>query len=161
MMPISDFPDRHHPTHGVWLHAHNPTIVFLTVCTDNRRRWLAANDVHSILCSIWKDTNSWLIGRYVLMPDHIHLFCSPVDESTSLEAWVKYWKSQASRAFRQQGIGPSGRFWQSDHWDTRLRCEESYDGKWEYVRHNPVRANLVSRAEEWPWQGEIHELRWQ
>jgi len=27
--------------------------------------------------------------------------------------------------------------------------------KWDYVRENPVRAGLVSKAEEWKYQGEI------
>jgi putative transposase len=36
-----------------------------------------------------------------------------------------------------------------------LRNDESYSQKWEYVRENPVRAGLVVRADEWPYQGEL------
>ena len=50
--------------------------------------------------------------------------------------------------------------WQVGKWDTRLRRSESYHDKWEYVRHNPVRKGLVTRAEDWPYQGMLNELRW-
>ncbi len=32
--------------------------------------------------------------------------------------------------------------------------------KWEYIRHNPVRAGLVNDPDDWPYQGEMHVLRW-
>ena len=48
--------------------------------------------------------------------------------------------------------------WQEDVFDHIMRSRESYAAKWAYVRENPVRAGLVSRAEDWPWQGEIHGL---
>ena len=73
----------------------------------------------------------------------------------SLDKSVRYWKSQCSR----RGGDPRFR-WQVDHWDTRLRRAESYDAKWDYVLHNPVRAGLVARAEDWPFSGEIHALPW-
>ena len=40
-----------------------------------------------------------------------------------------------------------------------LRSSESYSGKWNYVRNNPVRHGFVANADDWPWQGEIEELR--
>ena len=39
--------------------------------------------------------------------------------------------------------------------DDVLRNDESYGQKWEYVRENPVRAGLVARADEWPYEGEF------
>src|SRR4051794_11733079 len=50
--------------------------------------------------------------------------------------------------------------WQREAWDTQLRRQESYASKWEYVVNNPVRAGLTKRAEDWPYQGELNELRW-
>ena len=50
--------------------------------------------------------------------------------------------------------------WQIDAWDTQLRTGDSYSAKWAYVRNNPVRHKLVSSAEDWPYQGEIHTLLW-
>ena len=45
--------------------------------------------------------------------------------------------------------------WQRRFFDHVLRSEESYAQKWEYVRDNPVRAGLVTDADDWPYAGEI------
>lgn len=159
---------RHHPAHGVLISSDAPTIVFLTVCTKDRKPWLANSEVHELLRTVWIDAKAWLVGRYVLMPDHVHLFCAPCEEGSAgaspsqseaalppLENWVRYWKSQ----FTKRGQSTQRR-WQSDHWDTRLRKEESYEAKWDYVRNNPVRAGLVVQPDDWPYSGELHALRW-
>jgi len=43
--------------------------------------------------------------------------------------------------------------WQPGFFDHVLRNDESYSQKWDY--ENPVRAELVIRADEWPYQGEL------
>jgi REP element-mobilizing transposase RayT len=132
------------------------TIVFVTVCTKNRGRWLATHELHQLLRQVWTEASAWRTGRYILLPDHLHLFASPGEpEGISLENWIKYWESQ----FRKKHKQPQFKF-QTDHWDTRLRSNESYEEKWEYVRNNAVRHGLVQRAEDWPFHGEIFELRW-
>jgi len=146
---------RRHPAHGVHVALALPTIVFLTVCTKNRLPWLAGEEAHAALLAIWREAAAWTVGRYVLMPDHLHLFCAPTDADITLDAWVRYWKSR----FRRQAPCPEWR-WQPHHWDTRLRRGESCSKKWEYVRQNPVRAGLVADPEAWPYQGECHILRW-
>ncbi|MEN0110629.1 MAG: hypothetical protein AAF805_07875 [Planctomycetota bacterium] len=148
-------PTRRRPAHGVLWPDDRPPIVFLTVCTKDRRRWLADERAHADLVDAWRAADRWLVGRYVLMPDHVHLFCAPVDGPATLEAWVRYWKS----CFTRSGADRSRR-WQSGHWDTRLRREENYDAKWSYVRENPVRAQLAPTADAWPYQGELNDLRW-
>ena len=135
--------------------ADQPTIVFVTVCAKDRRAWLATSAVHETLLRVWREGDAWLVGRYVVMPEHIHLFCAPGALDLPLANWVTYWKSRFTRLHGD----PSHR-WQSGFWDTRLRRHESYGEKWEYVRNNPVRHGLVTNAEEWPYQGELHELEW-
>jgi len=147
---------RRHPAHGVLIIGDQPTIVFVTVCTKYRIRWLATPEVHCLLREVWTKATAWLVGRYVVMPDHIHLFAAPNDTPITLDKWITYWKSQFSK---RHGV-PEHR-WLTDHWDTRLRHEESYDQKWEYVRRNPVRHGLVGKPEDRPFQGEIHALRWE
>jgi REP-associated tyrosine transposase len=142
-------------SHDVLLVDEQPTIIFITVCTKGRRAWLATNAVHDTLLRIWQEADAWLIGRYVVMPEHIHLFCAPGALELPLANWVTYWKSQ----FTRQHGNPLQR-WQSGFWDTRLRRDESYGGKWEYVRNNPFRHGFVTHAEDWPYQGELHVLEW-
>jgi REP element-mobilizing transposase RayT len=45
--------------------------------------------------------------------------------------------------------------WQPGFFDHLIRNDESYGEKWNYVRENPVRAGLVTNADDWPYQGEI------
>jgi putative transposase len=150
---------RHHPAHQDLREIFNrPTILFLTVCTRDKKPILANEAVHKTLREAWKAADSWLVGRYVLMPDHLHLFCSPImDTSTPLLQWVSFWKSHAARNWPAREDAP---VWQRDFWDTQLRKEESYAEKWPYVVENPVRAVLVARSSDWPYQGEMHSLNW-
>jgi putative transposase len=150
---------RKHPPHFAATERHNtPIIVFLTVCTKDRKPILANPAAHEMLLEAWRVARSWMTGRYIVMPDHVHLFCAPGDLiAQPLMTWVKYWKSHSARHWPLRGDAP---IWQRHFWDTQLRRGENYDAKWEYVVENPVRAGLVNRSEDWPYQGELNVLRW-
>jgi REP element-mobilizing transposase RayT len=83
-------PGRKHPVHMLPIRRHNePVIVFLTVCSKDRKRIFARQDTGKIIVDAWREARSWLVGRYVIMPDHIHLFCAPgVFPSEPLSQWV-------------------------------------------------------------------------
>ena len=146
---------RRHPAHGVKATRDGPVIVFVTVCTRGRKKWLASEDAHADVLLAWNAADGWMVGRYVVMPDHVHLFAAPRREDVTLDAWVRYWKGLVTRQRAN-----AGERWQADHWDTRLRHWESYAARWEYVRNNPVRAGLATQADAWPFQGECHALEW-
>jgi len=90
---------RKHPPHQPLRERHNtPIIAFLTVCTKDRKRLLVTDQAYGVLKAAWQTKPSWLIGRYVVMPDHIHLFCSPAEfPARPLIQWVSFWKSLASQ----------------------------------------------------------------
>jgi len=71
--------------------------------------------------------------------------------------WVSFWKSAAARNWPHHDQLP---LWQRHSWDTQLRRGENYDDKWEYVLQNPVRTGLVTRSQDWPYQGELNVLKW-
>ena len=150
---------RKHPVHQPVNDQFNtPIIVFVTLCTKGRKAILANADAHAIIRAVWTEASSWLVGRYVIMPDHVHLFCAPGElVAKPLLKWVNFWKSISAQRWPRRADAP---VWQRHFWDTQLRRGESYDAKWDYVVANPVRAGLVSRAEDWPYQGEMHVLRW-
>jgi len=152
-------PSRKRPAHMPVVDTGNLSpIVFLTVCTKDHCSLFASPDVHALLTESWRAAEHWHVGRYVVMPDHIHLFCCPATRPPeSLRSWVKYWKTLVSRRWPRPSEHP---IWQQDVWDTQLRSGESYSGKWQYVRENPVRAGLAERSDDWPYQGELNMLPW-
>jgi putative transposase len=152
-------PERMHPAHHPPLNRPNcPTIIFLTICTKNRRKILARPEVHDLLLTCWSDADSWMVGRYVLMPDHIHLFCSPADGfQTPLRKWIFRWRAAVTRQWLDESEKP---IWQKDFFDRQLRNGESYEQKWNYVFENPVRAGFVRDPTEWAYRGEVNPLGW-
>ena len=145
---------RRHPAKGVFIFLDRATIVFVTVCSRRREKNLANDAVHTALLQAWKRADRWTIGAYVIMPDHIHFFCAPTDIDLAIEPWITFWKREFRRA-----LGADAPRLQIDSFHHRLRGEESYSEKWEYVRANPVRAGLASSPDDWPYQGVLNELR--
>ena len=94
---------RRRPAPGVHIFAGEPTIVFLTVCTRDRKAWLDHDGVHETLQRVWQTADAWLVGYYLLMPDHIHLFCAPRDLRLTLESWLKFWQSRFSKTHQKSG----------------------------------------------------------
>jgi len=88
------------------------------------------------------------LGRYVIMPDHVHLFVRGGPDLT-LSSWIGGLKRTMSVAVK------SPRLWQPGFFDHILRSDESYTEKWNYVGDNPVRLGLVETADNWPYHGEI------
>jgi putative transposase len=148
------FCPRSHPAAGVHIHSGQPTIVFLTVSTLNRQRGIANLESHRALIRAWQNANAWNVGNYVVMPDHIHLFCAPQDLECEIESWIAYWKRQ----FRK--LQPSAPRFQSRGFHHRLRRSDNYETKVDYVLSNPVRAGLVEDADSWPFRGKLNELTW-
>jgi putative transposase len=154
MLTSNKFPIRKTPDHSPHPRLRED-IIFITVNTEGRIPILANKASHMALHSIWHDSTNWIVGRYVIMPDHVHLFARKVfAESIDLDGWVTWWK----RSFLTTlNLEPG--MWQRGYWDTRMRSPEHYSAKWIYVINNPVRKRLVARSEEWEYQGEIYRLR--
>ncbi len=145
-------------------------VYFVTTCTHQRKSILANSRIAQILIDEWISAHKrhgWIVGRYVIMPDHVHFFCSADTKSVNsvrnnLSFFMQQWKQWTSkRIIREIYTGSSkwiSQIWQKEYFDHLLRSEESYIQKWEYVRENPVRKNLVYKADDWSWQGEIFDL---
>jgi putative transposase len=141
----------------IWIE--NP-IFFITACTHERRNILSNSQAAAILVEEWtiaKERYDWHIGRYVIMPDHVHFFCAPGNEAQDLSVFMKFWKEWTSKRIKKK-CGIEGHVWQREFFDHLLRSDESYVQKWDYVFNNPVRAGLAKEANDWHWQGEIEIL---
>jgi REP element-mobilizing transposase RayT len=138
-------------------------VYFVTTCTQDRRPLLARDAVSRILIAEWQQTRSrhgWGIGRYVIMPDHVHFFAAEMPvagtdgQVRSLSDFIGRWKEWTAKAVVRAGIATAP-VWQEGFFDHMLRDGESYAEKWSYVRANPVRKNLARQPEDWPYQGYV------
>jgi REP element-mobilizing transposase RayT len=144
--------------HRIWI---DHPIYFVTTCTFRRRPILDCPKIAAILVDEWRvarTRHAWAVGRYVIMPDHVHFFCAVELEAEPLPKFMQAWKQWTSKRITAE-LKTTGPLWQPEFFDHVLRSSESYSQKWEYVRENPVRAGLVDDADDWPWQGEIEEFR--
>jgi REP element-mobilizing transposase RayT len=165
----------------------DPPIYFVTANTENRKPILANDKVHESFRKFCQDglVRSAFVGKYVLMPDHLHLFVtfgieyqSALAERhrlkrnrpertavaavydrrfSSLSEWMKSLKNSLSKTLRQMKVPAP--HWQKDFFDHVMRTEESYSEKWLYMAENPSRKELAMHLEDWPFQGEIYPLQ--
>jgi REP element-mobilizing transposase RayT len=159
MNPPPQDPGRKKLAHFAPREIPNQSIIcFISCNVDQRRRLLARPEIHRVLLDAWRKADHWLVGRYVIMPDHVHFFCAPRQvPMTPLKRWMEFWRADASRHWPHPLEKP---VWQKDFFDRQLRGAESYRQKWLYELENPVKAGLVSRWEDWPYQGELNALQW-
>jgi putative transposase len=82
------------------------------------------------------------------MPNHVHLVVTP-STSKALHRLLKAVHGQyAQRVNRMRGL--KGHLWQGRYFSSALD-PEYFRNAVRYVELNPVRAGLVSKAEEYPW----------
>lgn len=163
----------------VFLFTSHP-LYFVTTNAAYRKSILANARVHADFRKFCETglTRGVFVGKYILMPDHLHLFVafgaeyeSALSERrysgepvaavcdrrlSALSDWMKSLKNSLSKTLR--GMKVPAPHWQKGFFDHVMRSEESYSEKWLYVAQNPVRKNLAARPEDWPYQGEIYPL---
>ena len=130
-------------------------IFFITTVTAQRqpifRREATANLLIGTLTH-YRDQQKFLLHQFVIMPDHIHVLLTPAPE-ISLERAMQFIKGGFS--FRLHARGP---LWQASFSNHRIRDFEDYERHREYIWLNPVRARLVSRAENYPYSSAAGRL---
>ena len=164
-------------------------LYFVTACTDDRKPILANAKVHEDFRKFCQAglTRGIFVGKYVLMPDHLHLFVAFGDEyeaalinsrinrqsqtdATERDAVaavcdrrlspLSEWMKSLKNSLSKtlRGMNIPAPHWQKGFFDHVMRSEESYSEKWLYVAENPVRKKLAARPEDWPYQGEMYPL---
>jgi len=141
-------PVRKRLAHGVplWLDPSREDY-FVTICCKKRgRNHLAHPAIGFPLLETIKHRNRrgiWYAHVALLMPDHVHLVLAFPDIDKRLQTVVSKWKEWTAKSLKIE--------WQRDFFEHRLRKEEGFREKADYVLANPVRAGLVEKAEEWPY----------
>ena len=79
----------------------------------------------------------------LIMPDHLHLLVAFPESDKRIQTIVTKWKEWTAKSLKVE--------WQRDFFEHRLRKEENFLEKADYIFANPVRAGLVERSEDWPY----------
>ena len=130
----------------------NP-IFFVTVRSASRGAFLTSPDAVGILTAAWKGApvaSGWVVGRYVIMPDHVHFFTQPRRDGRTLGEFVDDWKKLTARLLTNVARIPPP-VWQPEFFDQVLNSAGSYAEKWEYVCANPVRSGHAPSARRPGW----------
>jgi putative transposase len=86
---------------------------------------------------------------YCLMPNHFHLVLWPQADG-DLSRWMHWVLTTHVRRYLRH-YGHSGHVWQGRFKAFPIQQDEHLLTVIRYVERNPLRAGLVSRAEEWSW----------
>lgn len=101
---------------------------------DLMREWCAAYEVE-----IW---------AYCLMPNHVHLIAVPrAEDGLRLAIGKAHLRYSRRVNFRE---GWRGHLWQGRFASYPMDASHTLAAA-RYIEMNPVRAGLVSKAEDWPW----------
>jgi REP element-mobilizing transposase RayT len=88
------------------------------------------------------------LGAFVVMSSHVHVLLLPrISPSKLLQSMKGATAREANRILGRTGET----FWQAESYDHWVRDEEELGRIGAYIENNPVKARLVTRAEDYRW----------
>ena len=88
------------------------------------------------------------VWSYCLMPNHVHIIAVPRDEDALSRAFRHVHRHYTGYINARMRV--TGHLWQG-RFSSVAMDEQHLHAAWRYVALNPVRARLVTRAQDWPW----------
>lgn len=85
------------------------------------------------------------------MPDHVHLVIEGLEERSDLKQFIRLAKQLSGYYWSQTHQGQ--RLWQRYGYERVLRDDEATRDVVRYVLENPLRAQLASAVDEYPFVG--------
>ena len=128
---------------------------FISTQTYNRRRlFQSITNAQLLLDTIqhYRREGHYKLHAFVAMPDHIHLLLTP--NEITLERTVQLIKGGFSRR-----LASKLPVWQRGFTDRRIRDREDFETHRDYIHHNPVRARLCQRPEDFPFSSAAKTAR--
>jgi putative transposase len=88
------------------------------------------------------------VHAYVVMSNHVHILLDPRVPLRRITGGLKGVSARDANA----KLGRIGKaFWQDESFDHWIRNEAQFERVRTYIEHNPVKAGLVARPEDWKW----------
>jgi len=103
------------------------------------------------------DNQRYHIFVLVVMPNHVHMLIQPLQQSKQ-EVWSLSSIMHSIKSYTAKQIPKVmphiGRVWQSEGYDHIIRNQQEFEDTWEYIRQNPVKAELSATPEAYSflWQ---------
>jgi putative transposase len=142
-------PSRHADPHHV---VADSRTFFVTSSIFAKRNLLQSTRAAELFINVlydYRTQQKYLLHAFVVMPDHFHILLTVGAEMT-IERAVQFIKGGfAFRAARELGFRPP--VWQKGFSEIRTFDGETFERQSSYIRNNPVRRQLVQRAEDWPF----------
>jgi putative transposase len=125
---------------------------FLTFSCHNRQPYLNTPASRTLFTETLEATRiryKFEVLGYVVMPEHIHLLLSePIEKP--LSSAIQALKLSVSKQSTQRP------FWLPRYYDKNILTRDQRIDTLHYIHRNPVKRELVSRPEDWPWSSYRH-----
>lgn len=141
------------------LYAQTGRVTFMTVRAYNHQVPFNNPDICQMIINVLRTEQARLgiiVYTYCLMPDHLHYLNSPQSDGKSVLTFNDQFKGKTTN--QSWKLGWQGKLWQPRSYDHLVRAEEDLREIAKYILNNPVRAGLVTDAEQWPWSGHLNPL---
>lgn len=140
---------------------------------QSKNLWLQRNDIAAVIREnlYHHHQGQFTLLAYCVMPNHVHVLLRPLegnitlpdaldvgemaDAASPLAGIMHSLKSYTANEANRR-LGREGAFWQRESYDHWVRDDEELERIVYYIRYNPVKARLVTNAEDWPW-GSCHD----
>ena len=105
---------------------------------------------HIVVASLNRGTllGHYELGAYAVMSNHVHMLLLPrISPSKLLQSLKGATAWEANRILGRTGET----FWQAESYDHWVRDEKEWERIAAYIENDPVKAGLVTRAEDYRW----------
>ena len=138
---------------------------FFTVVTYQRRGILTSEVSRALLRQVWDEVKferPFETVAVCLLPDHLHCIWElPENDSDYSTRWASI-KARFTKSYLAKGgkeglrnlsrkRSGEGAVWQRRFWEHRIRDQRDLQNHVDYIHYNPVKHQLVQRAEDWPY----------
>ncbi len=102
----------------------------------------------------FNNNKKYYLHAFCIMPNHVHVlitpYVNPIDYKKTLPSITQTWKGYTARKINQL-LNREGAFWNSESYDHLVRDENEFFRIVTYIKQNPVKANLVSKYQDWQY----------
>jgi len=100
-----------------------------------------------LMLSEAKEKYGFVLHNFCIMPNHIHLLITP-EAGTNLSNILHWVKLTSSKSWNRT-YNSSDHLWGGRFFSRVIKDPDDYLAVSEYIDQNPIKAGLVSNADEW------------